>query len=180
MRSLFNILSISLIAILLYSGCKKANSGKDDRVVLFQYEYLSQDPENAHSGFFIDSEGNILTYSNPPDWHFAGTDLVLTDDQMEENLKQSIYSGVRVSEEELDRYTKYIRFLALSKVSAARNTGSENGTARFICYEYTHNTGTYRVTTIKTEGAVSSENLNFHSKRIASWLRDINSSLPAE
>ena len=180
MRLLLKIVSVSLIAFLLHSGCKKTNSGNDDRVILFQYEYLGPAPVNDHNGYFIDSDGNILTYNSPPDWNFPGSDLILTDDQMEENLKQSTYAGIKVPEEELARYEKYIRFLALSKVSAPRNTGSEKGTARFICYEFTPNTGIYSGTIIKTEGAVSSENLNFYSKRIASWLKDIHTSFSAE
>lgn len=180
MRSSLNILSVCILGILLHSGCKKTSIGNDDRIILFQYEYLSVTPGTDHNGFFIDRDGNIITFRNPSDWHFAGNDLVLTDDQLDENLKQCSYSGIRVPEEELDRYEKYIRYLAFSKVSAPRNTGAENGTSRFLCYEYSPNTGTYRGTIIKTEGAVSSENLNFYSKRIASWLKKINSTIASE
>ncbi len=180
MRSLLHIAYIVLLAVVLSAGCKKNNVSNEESIILFQYEFLDISPAYNHYGFFIDREGNIITYRNPDDWHFAGNDLVFTEDQLTGNLKKSFYTGIKVPDEELARYEKYIRYLALSKVSAPRITGSEEGTARFICYEFSANTGNYRGTVIKTEGAVSSENLNFYSKRIASWLKDINNSIAGE
>ncbi len=177
MKSVIHIVSFSLLIVLLLQGCKKTFVSNDNQVILFQYDYIA---ENDHHGFFIDRKGHIITYRNPADWLFAGDDQVYTEDQLARNLKKSSYTGITVPEEELARYEKYIRYLALSKVSAPRNTSSDGGTARFLCYEYSANTGAYRGTVIKTEGAVSSENLNFYSKRMASWLKDICNSLPEE
>lgn len=180
MRSLLHIAFIPLIAILLSAGCKKPNVSNEDSIILFQYEYLDTSPVYTHYGFFIDRDGNIITYRNPEDWHLTGNDMVYTEEQLAENLKKSFYTGIRVNDEELTRYEKYIKYLAHSKVSAPRNTGSEDGIASFICYDFSANTGNYRGTIIKTEGEVSSENLNFYSKRIASWLKDIKNSISGE
>ncbi len=179
MRFRYFITSV-LLLILLTAGCKKSLIRDEGQAMLFQYDYVNNAWGSQHYGFIIDKDGNVLTYNNPEEWNFADNDLIITGEQVSENLNMCSYSGTNVPEEELRKYEKYIKYLALSKISALRNTGADAGTASFICYEYSENPGTYKGTIIKMEGDFSCENLNFYSKKIASWMKDIHNNLPRD
>lgn len=165
---------------ILSAGCRKNYVSAEDQTVLFQYEYINYAWGVHHHGFFIDGEGNILIYNNPGEWHFPGAELSISDIRLEENLSKCITSGMKITQEDLDKYSKYIEYIASSKVTAIKNTGADRGSTRFICYQHDEGSESYKGHIIKMEGDFSCENLNFYSKRVTSWMRSISNSLPLE
>ncbi|NSW95509.1 MAG: hypothetical protein HPY62_12445 [Bacteroidales bacterium] len=156
-----------------FPGCKKNYLLSEKQIVLFQFEYRGE----QHSGFIIDNEGNVLVYSNPEGWNFPDTNMILTEEQVYENLEKCVFTGKKIPGEELRKYAVHIPNITMSKVTAARNTGAGIGTIRFLCYQYSESTETYKVSVIRTEGDYTSENLNFYSKKVIAWMRGINNNL---
>jgi hypothetical protein len=93
-----------------------------------------------------------------------------------ENITLCRKSGISVSREELIKYASHIGNIAASKVTALRNVGADAGSVQFICYEV-KGSGVYKGTLIKLEGDFTCENLNFFSKKIVSWMKEINGRL---
>jgi hypothetical protein len=163
--------------ILQFTGCKKSYYISEKQTIIFQYEYINYAWGYQHNGFIIDNEGNILTYSNPEDWNFRDKDLLLTEDQVSENTSKCHLSGRKISPGELKKYSAYIKNIASSEVTAPKNVAADAGTAEFVCYQYSETSKTYKGYIIKTEGDFTRENLNFYSKKVVMWMKEINNTL---
>jgi len=177
MKSSQKILILVALLVLCITGCKKNNTVNDKQAILFQLSYVNYAWGYQHNGFIIDNEGNILTYSNPEDWNFPDNNFSLNEGQVIRNIGKCMHSGKKISKEELQKYTNYIKNIASSKVTALKNVSADAGTSEFICYQFSESTGTYKGYLIKKEGDFTCENLNFYSKKIVAWMRDINNSL---
>jgi hypothetical protein len=177
MKSTPGKLVLIILTILFTTGCKKNYIISNRQAILFQLEYVNYAWGYQHNGFIIDYEGNVLTYNNPEKWNFPDTDFSLSENQVIENIGSCIRSGKKIPKEELQKYTNYIKNISSSKVSAIKNEGADAGSLDFICYQFSEITGMYKGCLIKKEGDFTCENLNFYSKKVAAWMRDINSSI---
>ncbi len=170
------ILFISLIAIFL-SGCKKEYILSENQQILFQFEYINYAWGYQHNGFMIDSEGNVRTYLNPDEWNFQDNDLSIGEAQLNENISKCNLDNRKISQEELLKYSSYIKNISSSKITALKNVAADAGSSEFICYQYSESTKTYKGYLIKMEGDFTCENLNFYSKKVVAWMRDIGANL---
>ena len=161
----------------LTMACKKDHNISDRQQILFQYDYSNNAWGSQHNGFLIDNNGNILLYNNLEDWNYHDKFLVLTEEQVNENIRKCELSTIKIPKEELHKYTNYIRNIASSQVSAKRNIANDAGITEFICYQYSESTGTYEGHLIKMEGDYTCENLNFYSKKVATWMRGIENNI---
>ena len=166
-----------LLATMLMAGCKKNYAVNEKQHILFQYEYVNYAWGYNHEGFFIDDEGNIMTYKNPEGWIFHDQNYNLTENQLDENISKCTKSEITISKEELVRLSSHIRNIASSKVTAIKSAGADAGTSVFICYEFNEESSLYKGFLIKMEGDFSCENLNFYSKKVSLWLKDIKNTL---
>ena len=173
----WNIFLIFLLTVMI-AGCKKNIVISNRQAILFEFEYVNYAWNYQHYGFLIDNEGNVLTYNNPETWNFPDRELRISEDQVAENLLMCTNSGIRIPKSELQKYSNHIQNIASSKVSALKNAADDAGSAEYICYQYSESTGMYKGTIIKMEGDFTCENLNFFSKKVAEWMKDINNSLP--
>ena len=146
-------------------------------MILFQYEYINHAWGYQHSGFYIDSDGNILKYEKPEGWNFGDTQSVLSSSNLFENLGKCTISQKIIASSELSKYSRHIEGIASGKVTAPRNAGADFGSIRYICYRYDKETDTYRGYLIKMEGDNTCENLNFYSKKIALWMKEISNEI---
>lgn len=163
-----------LIAALFTSGCRKDFLLSNEQEVLFQYEYRNNTDGKQLEGFFIDRQGNILSYKNPAEWNHHDSDLTIYSDLLSGNLDKCAISEKNISMAELEKYSRYIFNISLSKVSAPRQTGNDTGSHSYICYRFDEASNTYTGYLIRMEGDVNRGNLNFYSKKIVSWMKDIN------
>jgi len=175
MKRPFIYILLSLFVIISVSGCKKRDlSAGSEQEILFQYDYRSS---SQHSGYFIDSEGNVFTYNDPSFWNMPDNDLEISQEQLAENIGNSLFSGIKIPEDELSRYAKVIEYLASSKVTGPGKSITGEGTAQYICYQFDENSQKYRGHLIRSEGNITRENLNFHSKRVTQWMKEIGTSV---
>jgi hypothetical protein len=166
------------LLFVIMTGCKKNIVISDRQSILFEYEYINYAWNYKHHGFLIDNEGNVLTYNNPESWNFPDRELRISESQVAENLSMCNHSGIRVPKSELQKYANHIKNIASSRVSAPKNEADDSGSAEYICYQYSENSGIYKGTIIKMEGDFTCENLNFYSRKVAEWMKNINDSIP--
>ena len=177
MKSSLKKIFLIFLLVLLITGCKKNYIISDKQAILFQLEYVNYAWGYQHNGFIIDNEGNVMTYSNPEDWNFPDNDFTLSESQVAENINKCVQTGKNIPKEELKKYTNYIKNIASSKITALKNVAADAGSLEFICYQFSESTGTYKGYLIKMEGDFTCENLNFYSKKVAAWMRDIGNSI---
>ena len=167
-----------LLLPVIFAGCKKNIGISNRQAILFEYEYVNYAWSYQHYGFFIDNEGNVLAYNNPEEWNFPDRELRISENQIAENLSYCTHSGIKIPKEDLQKYSNHIKNIASSKVSAMKNVAADAGSSEYICYQYSESTGMYKGTLIKMEGDFTCENLNFFSKKVADWMKNINNSIP--
>jgi hypothetical protein len=168
---------ILILIVHLFTGCKKDYVISEKQAILFQYEYVNYAWDYQHNGFFIDNEGNILTYSNPESWNFPVDDFTLDERQVSENIAMCKQSGIKIPKQELQKYINYIKNISSSKVTALKNVAEDSGSQQFICYQFSESTDMYKGYLIKMDGDFTCENLNFYSKKVASWMKNISNNL---
>lgn len=159
--------------VLLIPGCKKNNIISEKQAILFQAEYINYAWGYQHNGIIIDNEGNVLTYSNPENWNFADRDFNIDETLVNENIRNCEISSIRIPSDELQKYAGYIKNISASKVTALKNVAADAGSLQYICYQFSEKSGNYKGSLIKMEGDFTCENLNFFSKRVSAWLKDI-------
>jgi hypothetical protein len=177
MKSFPGKIIIIAILVIFATGCKKNYIISDKQAILFQLDYVNYAWGYQHKGYIIDNEGNVLTYNNPEIWNFPDKSFCLSENQVAENIAGCVQSVKKISKEELRKYTNYIKNIASTKVSALKNVAADAGSLEFICYQFSESTGTYKGYIVKMEGDFTCENLNFYSKKVASWMRDISNSI---
>jgi len=162
------------LTVLFITECKKNNVICEKQAILFQVEYVNYAWGYQHNGFIIDGEGNVLTYKNPQNWNFSDKGFDLSQNQIKENISNCMHSGKKIPKEELQKYTNYIKNISSSKVTALKNVAADAGSLEYICYQFSENSETYKSCLIKMEGDFTCENLNFFSKKVTVWLKNIN------
>jgi hypothetical protein len=153
-------------------GCQKTYVVSKAQDILFQVEFISINGVYAHNGYFIDVNGNILTYNLPEKWNFPKEDQILSKAEVLENLASSKMTTNKIPIPELRKFINYIDNIAASKLSLPKTHTTERGTLSFYCYQYSEGSAEYKRTVIKSEGHINCENLNFFSKKVVSWLNE--------
>jgi len=173
------IFTLALFTITFVS-CQKNYVISDKQEILFQFDYVNYAWGFQHNGFIINSEGDILSYNNPEEWNFPDNDLMLNKMQVEENISKCILTGKKIDKEELHKYTNYINNIASSKVTALKNVAADAGSLKYVCYQFSESTLTYKGYLIKMEGDFTCENLNYYSKKVVAWMHNISTELATE
>ena len=166
-----------LIFTAFISGCQKDYIVGKGQEILFQQEYVNYAWGFQHNGYIIDIDGNVLTFKNPDKWNFPDKDSKLTDQQVKENIASSTLTGKKISKTDLHKYINYIDNISSSKITSPRNAGADMGSLVYYCYQFSENSSIYKATKIKMEGDFECENLNFYSKRVVDWMKNISNSL---
>jgi hypothetical protein len=174
--TIVRLLSVIIICIHV-SGCKKDHIVSQGQKIFFQQDYVNYAWGYQHYGFIIDSDGNVMTYDKPEKWNFPDKSNNLTEIQVNENMSSCKPTGKKIPRTELQKYINYISYISLSKVTAPKHVGSDMGSLGYYCYQFSEISSTYKVATIKTEGDLVCENLNFYSKRVVAWMKDISLSI---
>jgi hypothetical protein len=159
------------------SACRKNISINPHQSILFEYEYVNYAMNYQHYGFLIDNEGNVLTYHNPEEWNFPDSELRIGENQVTQNISMCTKTGIKIPREELQKFSNHIKNIAASKITALKNAADNEGSAEYICYQYSENSGTYKGTIIRMEGDFTCENLNFFSRKVTEWMKGINNRL---
>jgi hypothetical protein len=180
MKSVLKKVITIVLWVLVFTGCKKTYVISDKQFLLFQYEYINYAWGYQHNGFIVDNHGNVLTFNNPENWNFQDNDHYLTEEQAFENIGKCTPTGIKIPEEEIHKYSGYIKNIASSKVTALKNVAADAGSKEYVCFQFSENTKTYQGVLIKMEGDFSCENLNFFSKKVITWMKDINDRIVAK
>jgi len=173
MKTLYIKIFIIPVTILLLTGCRKKTVINNNQAILFEVEYVNNSHGNQHNGVLIDKEGNVMLYNNPETWSFPDKEYKLSSVQGSSNLANCVNSGKRITQEELISYARFIKNISASKVTALKHEEVDTGSLKYICYLFDEKSGMYKGSLIKMEGAASCENLNFYSRKVAGWLKNI-------
>jgi hypothetical protein len=177
MKMISQKLTLLFVLATLMTGCGKNSVISNSQTMLFQFDYVNYTAGYQHHGFIIDNEGNVLTYNNPEKWNFPDRELRISSSQVAENLSLCTPSGIKIPKEDLLKYSGHIKNIAATKITAMKNVADNAGSTEYLCYQISENSGIYKGAIIRTEGDFTCENLNFFSKKVADWMKNISTRL---
>ena len=172
--------AILLSSLLSSTGCKDNNTLSGSQKILFQYSFTCAPGTQRNEGVIIDSQGNVLLFSNPSGWNVPDRNAMLSNNQVEENLAQCRFSGMKIPVSELTRFSGYINNIFSSKVSAGKKVSQGRGTYGYYCYYFSAADSTYRQVIIRMHGDTDCENLNFYSRKVVDWINLLIRDLPVQ
>jgi hypothetical protein len=176
---------LKIVAILLLAGMVSCGKDDDENVniftgkILFQYSYINYAWFFQHEGFFIDNEGQILTYSRssnihpyPDNWHFPDENNRITEAEMNENLLQTEISEKKIDKAILQKYARKLSSIKENAYIEYQNS-YDAGASVPVCYLYDEYTKTYKEILLSQYGDFVSINKDKTAKEIDEWLTAI-------
>jgi len=165
------------LGFLLLTGCQKTYVVSKYQSVLYQLEYSKNSDIKSLSGYYIDTKGNVLIYNSPEKWNFPREDETISKSELLENLSLTKSASKKIESADLQKFINYIDNIGASKVTLTKLHPTDSATLYFCCYQYSDDSEEYKRTIIKAEGRINCENLNFFSKKVVTWMTDIDKTI---
>lgn len=150
--------------------------------ILFECFYINFAWGYSHSGFFIDYEGRVMTYSLSgfgseanelsDAWNFPDAQGNISEQALMENVQKTTDSNALIDQRTLKKYVDKI-YLVKENSYTEYQQGADMGAYVYACYKYNENTGTYKQITLMQEGDWIKKNNNTYAKQISEWLQSI-------
>jgi hypothetical protein len=147
--------------------------------ILFEHYYINNAWGYQHAGYFIDKNGQILTYEekdvnhHTSAWNFPDNNGYITARALNENLSQTTISQTRVDVSELEKYTNLISQVKENDFTE-QSRGRDKGAFVNVCYLYNETTKTYKRIVLSENGDWIRTNNSPAAKSIDEWLKTIN------
>ena len=172
------------IVLCLVSSCEKDEIFQPpaSQKILFECYYINWAWGYSHSGFFVDNEGKIMTYSQSgigldahPDyvgWNFPDNQGSIGEQALMENVQKTTVSSIEIDKKTLKKYAEKIYLVKENSYTEYHNA-CDMGAFVYVCYQYNENTRTYKQVTLLQNGDWIRENNNKYAKQISDWLQSI-------
>jgi len=145
-----------------------------NQVVLFQAEYINNAWTYQHSGWLIDSLGNVRYYNLPKKWNFVDSAGYISATNMSENVQQIDSIRCKIDKDTLCNYFNKLNKAAVGTLTESKSKMFDAGSTRFYGYVFDKNVGLYKQILIKQIGDLYIENKSVEAKQIYEWMERIN------
>jgi hypothetical protein len=165
------ILFFTLIVLLLF-GCNKE---KYDSIPHGYYtvEYMNFAWGFQHTGWIIDSEGNVMSFDLPSNWNREDSLGYISEADLIDNLSQCNEKIDKVTSRRLYLNNKLIDGAANGTFSERENTSNDAGGMEFSCYQFDQELNLYKKVTLNVEGDWSYHNESEEAEKITKWMKKI-------
>jgi hypothetical protein len=163
------------LIFLLFISCSddfKVNTREQQ--VLFQYEYINYAWSYQHSGWFIDTSGNLIRYNMPSKWNYPDTLGFIDDTAMINNLDFCYESGAIFPKLDLQAKIRLIDKAAKGTLTKPRYEMADAGIQRYSAFLYNKDTKKYKRILLYQWGDELIENTSSEAKELQKWMAEIN------
>lgn len=162
---------------LLLSGCDKSTDEYElelNQKIYFQFEYMNYAWGYRHSGWLIDSAGDVYCYDKPQNWtHFDSTGI-MSAPEMETNLLATDSVCFQIDKSELNEKASLINPASKGVVSDPVHEMYDAGSAGFYAFIYDAKTEIYRRIVLKQTGDFRVDNSSDEAVDLYEWLLSVN------
>ena len=166
------------LLLLLLANCEKDNDDTDISVVnqrvYFQYDYINFAWGHQHTGWLMDSSGNVYCYTEPENWYNLDSLGVISSENMDSNLLQTDSICFKIDKKELFDKTGLIKNAAKGELSKPEHEMYDAGATAYFAYIYKEDTKTYKIVVLKQTGDYMINNSSSESVELYEWLDSIN------
>ncbi len=174
MKTIKLLFGISLLSM-LFVNCDtlKLENANFNQKILFEAGYANYAWSPTHSGFLIDSIGNVYCYNLPSKWKDVDSLNQISEQDMDTNLGQTNGICMSINKEELKS-----KLILLSKAASATTTKPKNemadaGGAYYLGYTFNTQTKTYNKILLKQTGDWVINNNSKAAEDLTIWLSAI-------
>lgn len=163
-----------IISFIAYSllGCNK------EKFDSLPHGYYTLEHENwawgySHSGWIIDTDGNVMTFDLPSKWNREDSLGYISESALLENISYCNKKAEKVSKRKLYKHNQLIAGAANGKISLHDNTTADMGTRQYTCYWYDETRNLYKRVILKIEGDMEAVNESKNAAKIVDWMKKI-------
>jgi hypothetical protein len=165
--------------IVILSSCEKdinTNQGNPNITnhVLFQYEYINYAWGYQHSGWLIDSSGNVYCYNRPSLWNYCDSSGYISDTNMESNILHTDSICYKIEKKELAAKTMLIENASKGEVTKPIPVMADAGIAIFTGFTQNIQTKQYKRIVFKQIGDYYIKNKSVEALELYNWLDSLN------
>ena len=167
--------AIFFFIILLFISCSDDfNVNLRDQKVLFEYEYENYAWSHQHSGWYIDTTGNLISYSLPAKWSYPDSLGFVTDTAIIKNLSYCSKTDYAISKSVLKSKIELIENSAKGTLTKPQYVMADAGVRRYTAFMYNSSTKRYKRILLYQFGDVLIENTSNEAKELYKWMAEIN------
>jgi hypothetical protein len=161
--------------ILLIMACEEKNDSFPgaDQLVLFQREYINAAWGYAHSGFIVDSSGNLKPYKLPENWNYPDPEGYLSQADMNENFMQLGTVSSIIEKDLLLKYFGMLKGASKGKLSKPVNRMFDAGEITYSGFLYDSEKDRYRQVILRKDGDWVTENNSHEANEIYLWMKNL-------
>jgi hypothetical protein len=139
--------------------------------IVFESEYINFAWSYMHSGWLMDSAGNIYTYNRPVNWNFPDSTGTITEIEVEANLSKTQLSPTKIDKQVLKEKINLIAKASRGEVTPRQHAMYDAGTGAF--YVYVYRNGQYTRILIHLQGDWESTNKSPEAQALYNWLSSL-------
>jgi hypothetical protein len=166
------------IILFLFMSCndKSVDTNKKEikQKVFYQYEYINYAWGYNHSGWFVDSTGEVFCFNKPENWlDFDSTGTIKAED-LDRNLFNINAKCYTIDKTELAAKKNLIDSAVVGFITKPEMVMADAGTSSYYCLVYDSKTNTYKRTLLNQWGDYQMTNTAPAAKELFEWLSRIN------
>ena len=182
MKTILKLAALAMI-ILSFTNCDQdpvdveETTNEIKQEVLFQHEIVNFAWGRTHSGWLIDSSGNVHCYNLPENWTQRDSLDMISDSAMSNNLNQTDSICFTIDKDVLIAKFGLIQGASEGEISEPINRMYDAGASTYSCYLYDEENQNHKRILIDNWGDWSSTNTSSEAIELHTWLKTINDSI---
>jgi len=154
-----------------FISCEKESPLAKNGIVFFQHEYKNYAWGISHSGWFIDSLGNVRFYNLPSDWKEADNDGYISEDDLMSNLQSADSILYQLSLNELNGMVSLIDNIDERRIQVKVRHIYDAGDSSLYYYSWDAQAAKYKRVLIWGRGYYSEDNIGVSAQQLIEKLK---------
>jgi hypothetical protein len=144
-----------------------------DQRIVFEVKYENNAWGKQLKGFIILGDGTVKIYENPAQWNKVDTKNGISMQQMKENILNAAFSEIKISKQDISRYTPKIDSLTNLIFSKPIIGGADRGVTSYYAYRFDAFKLIYEPILLGETGNQEMHNKDKLAIEISAWLNEI-------
>ena len=155
--------------------CKKENETltTSNQEVFFQCDYINYAWVYQHSGWIIDSSGDVRGYNLPKVWNFVDSLGFISCINMKRNIEQLDTTFTKIDKDSLAKYVDKILDASKGIITDPKTVMFDAGSTLFSGFIYDSKSKQYKQVIIKQTGDQFIDNKSTEANEIYNWMINI-------
>ncbi len=166
----FPVLLFLFFCYTLYACEKDEISDPPGQIVYFAYEYINYAWGYQHTGWLIDSAGNISAYNLPDEWQPGNKEGISYED-LKFNLSQTDSIVATIDPLVLHQKVQLIGEAKDGQITPLVHRASDAGTSVLYAYYYDVEKQLYQIVFLAQSGNFESHNTSPAAVELTEWLK---------